>query len=147
MFSKNHINFKSFNDVESTMLALGNFIYDKKIRFQKPSKPVLWERTLTDCAYFLKVVLSINTLDAEFKNRYRIVYKRPLFWEQDMYSIMRDKNSYDIIIKSYFNYRLYDVQYSFKCLMGICERELPKYEFDKLYAKLEVIANRTLYKY
>jgi len=147
MFSKSHINFKSFDDVDSTMLALGNFVYDKKIRFIKPDKPILWERKLTECAYFLKIVQSISTLSAEFNNRYKIIYKRPLFWENRMYSIKKDRNSYDIIIKSFFDYKLYDVQYSFKCLMDECERDLPKYEFEKLYVKIEDIANRTVCRF
>ena len=145
MYSKNDIQFKNFTDVESTMYVLFNFIHDKKIRFIEPDKPILWERTLIDCAYFLKIIKSIEVLRKAFNERYRIVYKRPFFVTFDTYSIKKDKDSYDLIIKTpdWTDDLFYHINIKFKSMMTQCERTLPKYEFEKLYERIERIANQT----
>jgi hypothetical protein len=150
--------FKPYETANATLLANGNSIIRKKIKFEKPSKAFEWEKRMYECAYFCKISKSVYSNFFEIRKQYHVRYSTSALYTSYCWTDLDLKN-YNIIINvansfvSGYGRDLIDqrvdfhtkAEREFNYLLTIMRSDLPSDRFDSIIKQLKTIADVTTY--
>ena len=153
-----NIIFNPYETANATLLANGNSIIRKKIRFEKPSKAFEWDKRMYECAYFCKIAKSIYFNFFEIRKQYHVRYSTSALYTSYCWTDLDLKN-YNIIINlansfvSGYGRDLIDqrvdfhtnAEREFNCLLTIMRYDLPLDRYNSIIEHLKVIADATTY--
>ena len=153
-----HIVFKPYETAKATLLANGNSIIRKKVRFEKPSKAFEWEWTMLDCAFFCKIAKSVYHNFNEIRKQYHIKYSSRLLYMETTFSTDLDVKNYYFIINTRYTFTgdgsdLIDcradlhttVEKRFNYLLNEMKYDLPSDRYNSIVEHLKCIADATTY--
>ena len=149
--------FKPYETANATLLANGNSIIRKKIRFEKPSKPYEWEKRMLDCAFFCKISKSIYYNFSEIRKQYHVRYSANVLYSSYCWTDLDMKN-YNLIINLANNFVSYGkdlidqrvdihtkAENEFNCLLTKMRYDLPSDRYNSIVEHLKCIADATTY--
>ena len=119
-----NITFKPYESAKATLLANGNSIIRKKVRFEKPSKAFEWERRILDCAFFCKIA----------KRNYFFIINTRYYFTGDGSDLIDSRADLHTIVEKRFNYLLNEMKY-----------DLPSERYNSIVEHLKHIADATTY--
>lgn len=153
-----NITFKPYESAKATLLANGNSIIRKKVRFEKPSKAFEWERRILDCAFFCKIAKSVFYNFDEIRKQYHVKYSSKLLYMETTYSTDLDVRNYFFIINTRYYFTgdgsdLIDsradlhtiVEKRFYYLLNEMKYDLPSERYNSIVEHLKHIADATTY--
>jgi len=153
-----NIVFKPYETAKATLLANGNSIIRKKVKFEKPSKAFEWERTILDCAFFCKIAKSVYFNFEEIRKQYHIKYSSRLFYMETTYLTDLDVRNFYFIINTRYTFRsdgsdLIDcradlhteAEKRFNYLLNEMRYVLPSDRYNSIVEHIKRIADATTY--